>query len=65
MELIGKTKLILTDTEKQTLQAARTILDEIATKMDRALVVPWSMWDDDDIWSACEIIDSFIQEEEE
>jgi len=65
MKLIGKTKLILTDTEKQTLQAASAILDEIATKMDRALVVPWSMWDDDEIWSACEIINSFVQEEEE
>lgn len=65
MKLIGKTKLILTDAEKQTLQAARTILNEIAIKMDKAIEVPWSMWDDDEIWGACEIIDSFIQEEEE
>ena len=62
MKLIGKSKLILTDEEKQTLKAASAILDEIATKMDRAVSVSWSIWDDDDIWGACEIIDSFIQE---
>ena len=62
MKLIGNTKLILTDGEKNTLKAASAILDEIATKMDRALVVPWSTWEDDDIWGACEIIDSFIDD---
>ena len=63
MKLVEKTQLLLTEEEKQTLKTASAILDEIATKMDRAVSVSWSAYDDDDLWYACEIMNSLIQEE--
>ena len=63
MKLQGKQKLILTKKEKETLKQASTILKDIAELMDRAISVPWSYFDDDEILGACDIIDSFCEEE--
>ena len=56
---ILKGKLILTDEEIKYLAKASDILDNIAQSMDRAVSVDWSDFDDDEIWVAVEIIDSF------
>lgn len=55
-------KLILTEQEIIVLREAKDILNEIATLMDRAISVDWSLFDDDEIWGACEIIESFLPE---
>ena len=60
---IRKGKLILTDEEIKYLTKASDILDKIAESMDRAVSVDWSDFDDDEIWGAVEIIDSFTGEE--
>lgn len=65
MKLVGKKRLILTKEEKESLTKAVVILEEIAAKMDRAISVEWSLFDDDEIFGACEIINSFIEEEGE
>ena len=54
-----KTELVLTEEEKEILTKASGILNQIAEMMDRAISVEWSLFDDDEIWGACEIIDSF------
>ena len=54
-----KGKLILTNEEMEYLTKASDILDKIAESMDRAISVDWSDFDDDEIWGAVEIIDSF------
>lgn len=61
MTLKETTKLVLTYEEKYALQQAKDILDKIAEMMDRAVNIPWSDFDDDDIWGACEIIESFLK----
>ena len=52
-------KLILSSDELNTLIKASDILNNIANAIDRAISVNWSIWDDDEIWGAVEIIDSF------
>lgn len=60
MKLSSPQKLILTEEEKNILSKARDILEEIADKMDRAIFVPWSHFDDDEVLGACEIIEDFL-----
>lgn len=60
MELI-KSKLILTDEEKDNLKKTLILLNAIAEKMDRAISVDWCFYDDDEIFGACEIIEYFIE----
>ena len=60
MKLQGDKKLILTIEEETILYNASEVLNEIATLMDRAISVDWSDYSDEDIWGACEIIDSFV-----
>ena len=61
MKLTNKQKLILTEEEKIILSKAKDILEEIADKMDRAISVPWSIFDDDEVLGACEIIEHFLK----
>lgn len=61
MTLKGTKQLVLTNEEKATLTQAKNILDKIAEIMDRAVDVSWSVFDDDEIWGACEIIESFLK----
>lgn len=60
MKLTNPQKLILTEEEKAILSKAKDILEEIAEKMERAISVPWSHFDDDEILGACEIIEDFL-----
>ena len=62
MKLTNPQKLILNEEEKSILLKAKNILEEIAKKMDRAISVPWSFFDDDEVLGACEIIESFLEE---
>ena len=64
MEYINNQKLVLNDEEKAILAKAKDILESIANLMDRAVSVSWSVFDDDEIFGACEIIDSFIERED-
>lgn len=56
----NQSKLILTNEEKSTLRNAKNILTQIAEKMERAISVDWSWFDDDEIYGACDIIESFL-----
>lgn len=60
MLIENKSKLILTKEEKTTLKNASNILTQIADQMERAISVDWSFFDDDEIYGACEIIESFL-----
>lgn len=62
LQKAAPSKLILTEQEIIVLREAKDILNEIATLMDRAISVDWSLFDDDEIWGACEIIESFLPE---
>lgn len=62
LQKAAPSKLILTEQEIIALREAKNILNEIATLMDRAISVDWSLFDDDEIWGACEIIESFLPE---
>jgi len=62
MEVV-KGVLILTMDERKTLVQASAILEAIADKMDRATRVPWTVFDDDEIYGACEIINDIVGEE--
>lgn len=56
-----KSKLKLTPNELKILAEAKAILEEIANLMDRQITVDWSIFDDDEICGACEIINSFLE----
>lgn len=60
LQKAAPSKLILTEQEIIVLREAKDILNEIATLMDRAISVDWSLFDDDEICGACEIIESFL-----
>lgn len=60
MKVINNSHLYLTKAEKDVLSTAATILDKIATAMDRAVQVSWCVYDDEEIWCAQEIIEDLL-----
>ena len=59
MELIRIEKLKLAPIEKEVLRRACEILNEIACLQDDRPSVPWTHYDQDEIWQACELMESF------
>lgn len=59
---LKKSKLILTEEEKICLLKASNILNKIGTLMDRATSVDWSIYDDEEIFDAVEIMESFLDD---
>lgn len=57
-------KLILTEEEKNILDKAESILHQIVEIMDEGDPIEWSDFYEDEIYGACEIINSFIIDKE-
>lgn len=57
---ITKSTIEFTANEKDILRKAYDILNDIAEKMDRATQVDYTIYTDEEIWDACDIIKSFL-----
>ena len=57
-------KLILTEEEKNILDQAESILHQIVEIIDEGDPIEWSDFCSDEIYGACEIINSFIIDKE-
>ena len=57
---ITKSKITFTKEENDILIKARDILSEIADNIDRAVSVPYTVYDDDEINGACDIINDLL-----